>query len=142
MRIVRLLLVPVVVVQTFALLTGAAGALPEQRAGVVTALSGHVTVARAAGSVLPLKLGDQLYWGDIVETPSNGLARITLNGKMTVTVRALSRFHIREEQGAEGIRYTVDLLLAKVRAAVARAVMSEGEREEGRPRNAVGSIRG
>lgn len=111
-------------------------------AGSITALSGRVNVTRSAGQSRPLKLGDVVHWGDIVETPKDGMARVTLKGNMTVTVRALSRLHVREERGVEGVRYTVELLRAKAGAAVDRALMRQAEREGGRGRNAVASIRG
>ena len=137
-----LMLISLVTALTLLLPTGLGRAFPVTPAGSITALSGRVTVTRSAGQSRPLKLGDVLYWGDIVETPKDGVARVTLKGNMTVTVRALSRLQVREERGVEGVRYTVELLRAKAGAAVDRALMRQAEREGGRGRNAVASIRG
>ncbi len=137
-----LMLISLVTALTLLLPTGLGKVSPATPAGSITALSGRVNVTRSAGQSRPLKLGDVVHWGDIVETPKDGMARVTLKGNMTVTVRALSRLHVREERGVEGVRYTVELLRAKAGAAVDRALMRQAEREGGRARNAVASIRG
>ena len=110
--------------------------------GTVTAVSGNVTVARRAAAPQPLKLRDTLYSRDVIEARKDGIARILLGGKTTVTVRELSRLELREEVQADGVRYTVELLAGKVRASVARALMRQGEQVEVRTRNAVASVRG
>ena len=110
--------------------------------GTVTAVSGNVTVARRTAAPQPLKVRDTLYSRDVVEAGKDGIARILLGGKTTVTVRELSRLELREEARAEGVRYTVELVAGKVRASVARALMRPGEQVEVRTRNAVASVRG
>lgn len=119
-----------------------ASAQTPTAAGTVTAVSGNVTVARLAAAPRPLKFGDTLYSRDVVEARKDGRARILLGGKTTVTVRELSRLELREEAQADGVRYTVELVVGKVRASVARALMRPGEQVEVRTRNAVASVRG
>jgi len=119
-----------------------AAAASDTAAGVVTAVSGTVTVTRASASSQALKFRDALFWQDIVEARKDGIARVLLGGKTTVTVRELSRLELREEQLVEGVRYTVELVRGKVRASVARMLMRPGEQVEVRTRNAVASVRG
>ncbi len=119
-----------------------AAAESETAAGVVTAVSGTVTVTRASASSQALKFRDALFWQDIVEARKDGIARVLLGRKTTVTVRELSRLELRREALAEGVRYTVELVRGKVRAAVARMLMRPGEQVEVRTRNAVASVRG
>lgn len=62
--------------------------------GSVTKLSGDATVRHADGSATPLKQGDQIYQGDVVQTGANGQIGITFDdgavfslgqrGRMTV----------------------------------------------------------
>jgi len=89
-------------------------------AGTVTAVAGPVTVARLSATPQPLKFRDTLFWRDVVEARKDGIARMLLAGKTTVTVRELSRLELREEVMPEGIRYTAELVAGKVRASVAR----------------------
>src|SRR3972149_1715267 len=78
-------------------------------AGTVTAVAGPVTVARLSATPQPLKFRDTLFWRDVVEARKDGIARILLGGKTTVTVRELSRLELREEGRADGGRYTLEL---------------------------------
>lgn len=119
----------------------AAAALPRE-AGVVTSVSGQVAVRRAAGDSKPLKHGDPLYWGDTVEVPQDGNARVLIKGKGTVTVRALSRLEIREERRPMGAGYSLDFVLGKLHASVNRALLQEGEQPQEKSRAAVASVRG
>ncbi|MBI2554469.1 MAG: FecR domain-containing protein [Candidatus Rokubacteria bacterium] len=121
---------------------GRASAQNPTAAGIVTAVSGSVTVARLAAAPRPLRSGDTLYWRDVVEARKDGVARILLGGKTTVTVRELSRLELREAAQVDGVRYTVELVAGKVRASVARMLMRPGEQVEVRTRNAVASVRG
>jgi len=111
-------------------------------AGTVTAVAGPVTVARLPANPQPLKFRDTLYWRDVVEARKDGIARVLLAGKTTVTVRELSRLELREEVIPEGIHYTAELVSGKVRASVARMLMRPGEQVEIRTKNAVASVRG
>ncbi len=119
---------------------GRAGNLSS--AGTVTAVAGPVTVARLSATPQPLKFRNTLFWRDVVEARKDGIARMLLAGKTTVTVRELSRLELREEVMAEGIRYTAELVSGKVRASVARMLMRPGDQVEIRTKNAVASVRG
>jgi hypothetical protein len=125
-----------------ALAAGVLAAESAKGAGVVTAVSGPVTVSREEALPLLMKFRDALYWRDVVEARKDGIARVLLGGKTTVTVRELSRLELREEVMPEGIRYTTELVAGKVRASVARALMRPGEQVEVRTRNVVASVRG
>jgi len=120
MRHARVFLVLMVSVMAGTLFTGVAAAETSKAAGQVMAVAGPVSVTRA--DVIPhqLKFRDNLYWRDVVEARKDGIARVLLAGKTTVTVRELSRLELREEVMPEGIRYTAELVAGKVRASVAR----------------------
>lgn len=124
------------------LATGRVEAPSPAAVGGVVALSGRATVTRALGSVAALQVGDRLYAGDIVETRRDARARIVLDGRVTVTVRSLSRLHIGEEQRVTGARYSVDLLLSRVRASLRRVLLREPQRIKQKTRHAVASVRG
>jgi len=121
---------------------GASGAESAHGAGIVTAVSGAVTVTRLAATRRPVKVGDALYWGDVVETPKDGFTRLVLEGKTTVTVKELSRLKLQKEARVEGLRYTLELAWGKLQVSVARLLMRQGEDVEVRTRNAVASVRG
>lgn len=120
----------------------AAAANGAKSAGMVVEVSGAVTATRPLVGTQPLKVRAPIYWGDIVETHRGSSARLLLGGKVTVTVRELSRLEVREEALAQGVRYTIKLIQGKVRASVARMLMRTGEQVEVRTRNAVASVRG
>lgn len=111
-------------------------------AGVVTAVTGRVIVARPAAARRPLRSRDAVLWRDVLETGEGSLARVALVGGTTVTVRELSRLEFRREAVAGGVSYAVELLSGAVRASVARLLIRPGERVEVRTRNAVASVRG
>lgn len=125
-----------------ALIVGDAAAESARVAGQVTAVSGPVTVARPDVTPHALKFRDSLYWRDVVDARRDGIARILLGGKMTVTLRELSRLELREEKRPEGIRYVADLVSGKVRASVARMLMQPGDQAEVWTWNTVASVRG
>lgn len=110
-------------------------------AGAVKAVVGPVTVGRVA-TTRHVKAGDLLLWRDVVESGKGGTAQLVLGGKMTVTVRELSRLELREDRRVEGSRYIVELVAGKVRVSVARMLMRQGEQVEVRTRTAVASVRG
>src|SRR3990172_7292559 len=141
MRRVCALIVALTVV-ILGLTAGVVAAESAKGAGVVTAVSGPVTVSREGALPLLLKFHDVLYWRDVVEARKDGIARVLLAGKTTVTVRELSRLELREEVMPEGIHYTAELVSGKVRASVARMLMRPGEQVEIRTKNAVASVRG
>jgi hypothetical protein len=142
MRNARVLLGLMATTLTGALIAGVAAAEPVNVAGQVTAVAGPVTVTRAHVSPQSLKFRDPLYWRDVVDAHEDGIARVLLAGKMTVTVRELSRLELREERLTEGTRYAVELLAGTVRATVARMLMGPGDQVEVRTRNVVTAVRG
>src|SRR3989304_5113819 len=111
--------------------------------GVVTALTGQAGLKRPQAPETPLKLRDNLFVRDVVDTQKESLARILLMGKSTVTVRELSRFEIREEVRPDGSqRALINLAEGKIRVMVARRLMRPGG-EGGIPApNAVAAGRG
>lgn len=138
----RLLLVGLLVTLISGEVTGVAGADSGRSVGTLTVVAGSVSVKRAPSAPQPLKPGDRLFWRDVVTVGKDSIARFVLGGKITVTVRELSRVELREEVMAEGVRYTVELISGKVRASVARMLMRPGEQAAVRTRNAVASVRG
>lgn len=120
----------------------AADAYTSKGVGVATAVSGPVSLSRAA-AVRPLKFRDDLLWRDVVETRKEAIARILFLGKSSVTVRELSRLEIREEPAPDGgDLYTLTLSAGKLRAAVERAFLGPRERIQVRTPNAVAGLRG
>jgi len=123
-------------------LPGVSRAGQPNSVGTVTAVSGSVTVTRAAAARQPLKFGDAVHWDDVVEVPKGGFARLLLWGGTTVSVRELSRVELRRELRADGIRYTLELVWGKLRVSVARMLMGQGGHLDVQTRNAVASVRG
>jgi len=107
-------------------------------AGVVTGVSGQVTVSRTAATALPLRFKDEVFLKDRISTAERSLARLLLDQKALVTVRELSELEITEQAG----RSTVDLGAGKIAIGVARQRMRSGEIVEIRTQNAVAAIRG
>lgn len=107
-------------------------------AGVVTGVSGQVTVSRPAATPLPLRFKDEVFLKDRISTAERSLARLLLDQKALVTVRELSELEITEQAG----RSTVDLGAGKIAIGVARQRMRAGEIVEIRTQNAVAAIRG
>ena len=129
-------------VMTGTLFTGMAAAETSKAAGQVMAVAGPVTVAREDVTPHQLKFRDNLFWRDVVEARKNGIARVLLGGKATVTVRELTRLELREEKRAEGVRYVADLVSGRIRASVARMLMRPGDQVEVWTFNTVASVRG
>lgn len=125
-----------------AVLTANAAAESARVAGQVIAVAGPVTVMRPEVTPHPLKFRDKLYWRDVVDARKEGIARVLLGGKATVTVRELSRLELREERRVEGVRYVADLVSGKMRASVARMLMRPGEQVEVWTFNSIASVRG
>ena len=123
-------------------LPGVSGAGSANSAGTVTAVSGSVTVTRIGVARQPLKFEDTMYWGDVVEVPKDGFARLLLWGGTTVSVRELSRVELQRELRADGMRHTLELVWGKLRVSVARMLMRQGGYLDVRTRNAVASVRG
>jgi hypothetical protein len=109
------------------------------KAGVVTTLEGHVTVASARlPQPRPLKFKDDVFVNDRVVTGDRSIARMLLGGKAVVTVRERSSLTISEVPG----KSTITLDSGKIALAVARAKMRPGEEIEVRTPNAVAGVRG
>ncbi len=142
MRNARAFLVLMLSIVAGILITGVAAAEIRKAAGEVMSVAGPVVVTRPDVAPHPLKFRDSLYWRDVVEARKEGIARVLLGGKATVTVRELSRLELREEKRVEGVRYVVDLVSGKVRASVARMLMRPGEQVEVWTFNTVASVRG
>src|SRR6058998_487506 len=107
-------------------------------AGVVTGVSGQVTVSRTEATPLPLRFKDEVFLKDRISTAERSLARLLLDQKALITVRELSELVITEQSG----RSTVDLGAGKIAIGVARQRMRPGEIVEIRTQNAVAAIRG
>ena len=88
-------------------------------AGVVTGVSGEVTVSRTTATPLPLRFKDEVFLKDRISTAERSLARLLLGQKALVTVRELSELEITEQAG----RSTVDLGTGKIAIGVARQRM-------------------
>ena len=111
----------------------------QDRAGVVTTLTGQASVARPVlPQPQPLRFKDDVFPQDRIATAEQSLVRVLLGGKALVTVRELSTFTIREEPQ----RATIDLQGGKIGVAAARRLFRPGERLEIRTPNAVAAIRG
>jgi len=95
----------------------------DSSAGVVTGVSGQVTVSRTEASPLPLRFKDEVFFKDRISTAERSLARLLLEQKALITVRELSDLVITEQSG----RSTVDLDAGKIAIGVARQRMRPGE---------------
>lgn len=111
----------------------------DPKAGVVTAVQGQATVARAVGPTpVLLKFKDDVFVRDRVNTQEKSIVRMLLGGKALVTVREFSVFTVSEEVG----RSVVELESGKLAVAVARKLLRPGESIEIRTPNAIAAVRG
>ena len=117
-----------------------AAAEPEESAGVVTTVNGDATLLRAVAVAQPvsLRMRDEIFLRDRIQTRERSLVRVLLGGKALITVRELSVLTVIEEAG----RVTVDLQSGKVGVAVVKARMRPGEVIEIRTPNATAAVRG
>jgi hypothetical protein len=112
---------------------------PGESVGVVTTLTGTVTVARATlPSPQPLRFKDDVFVRDRISTAERSVVRVLLGGRALVTVRELSAFTVTEEAG----RSTIDLKSGKIAMGVLRQRMRPGEVIEIRTPNAIAAVRG
>lgn len=128
-----------------ALVAAVALAFPAAAAddiGVATAVRGVATLSRGAAGAHPVKFRDAVRWHDVIETSKDSGVRLLVLGKMSVTIRELSRVELREEAMAGGRRHTLGLLAGKVRAVVEHSLMDKNELVEVRSPNAVAAVRG
>ncbi len=108
-------------------------------AGIVTAVHGTATIARAANSQTgPLRFKDDVFLHDRVTTGDRSLARILLGGRAVVTARERSTLTITAVPGAA----TLDLKSGRLLLAVAKGAMRPGESIDIKTRNAIIGIRG
>lgn len=115
----------------------------EKGVGVVTALTGKADLKRPQAPEASLKLRDNLFVRDVVDTHEQSIARILLMGKASVTVRELSRFEIREETHPDGTqRALINLAAGKIRVMVAHRLMKPGDEVRIQTPNAVAAVRG
>jgi len=135
LKIARLAAAPISLI---ALLLPSPAFAQATKAGVVTALEGHVTVTRVALAPQPLKFKDDVFVDDKVTTGDQSIARILLGGTAVVTVQERSTLTITEVPG----KATIDLQAGKIALAVAKDKMRPGESIEIRAANAVAGIRG
>jgi hypothetical protein len=134
---IRTLVTPVALAMLAAAVPAAAQEVP--RVGVVTALDGSVTVARAAApEPLALRFKDGVFLNDRIKTGEQSIVRVLLGGKAVVTVRERSTLAITEVPGTS----TLSLLSGGIAVAVVRERMKPGESLEIRMPNAVAAVRG
>jgi len=117
-----------------------AAAQAEESAGVVTTINGDATLIRAVAAARPvsLKMRDEIFVRDRIDTQQHSLVRVLLGGKALITVRELSVLSVTEEAG----RVTVNLQSGKVGVAVVKGRMRPGEVIEIRSPNATAAVRG
>jgi hypothetical protein len=117
-----------------------ASAQSDGSAGVVTTVNGDATLVRAMAVAPPvsLRMRDEIFARDRIQTQERSLVRVLLGGKALITVRELSVLTVTEEAG----RVTVDLQSGKVGVAVVKARMRPGEVIEIRSPNATAAVRG
>ena len=135
LKIARLAAAPISLI---ALLLPSPAFAQATKAGVVTALEGHVTVTRVALAPQPLKFKDDVFVDDKVTTGDQSIARILLGGTAVVTVQERSTLTITEVPG----KATIDLQAGKIALVVAKDKMRPGESIQLRAANAVAGIRG
>lgn len=118
-----------------------AGPAPAQRSpeGVVTAVHGTATVARASvAEPAPLKFKDPVFVHDRIATGDRSLARLLLHGKAVVTARERSVLTITAGPG----RATIEAASGKLALSVAKSLNAAGETIEIKARNALATVRG
>jgi hypothetical protein len=108
-------------------------------AGIVTAVHGTATIARASSNQNnPLRFKDDVFLFDRVTTGERSLARILLGGRAVVTARERSILTITAVPGTA----TLDLESGRLLLAVAKGTMRPGESIDIKTRNAIIGIRG
>lgn len=117
-----------------------AAAESEESTGIVTTINGDATLIRAVAAARPvsLKMRDEIFVRDRIDTQQHSLVRVLLGGKALITVRELSVLTVTEEAG----RVTVDLVSGKIGVAVVKGRMRPGEVIEIRSPNATAAVRG
>src|SRR5215470_16646336 len=106
--------------------------------GVVTALVGEASVARAAAQPQHLKMRDDVFPKDRISTGERSMVHVLLGGKALLTVRELSVVTVTEDGG----HAIVDLQSGKVGLAVVHEKMKPGDVIEVKTPQAVAAVRG
>jgi hypothetical protein len=108
-------------------------------AGVVTAVQGTATVARASlPEPGPLKFRDAVFTRDRITTGDRSFARLLLGGKALVTARERSVLTIHAVPGTA----TIEARSGKLAVVLAKSLNPSGETIAIRTRNAVVAVRG
>ncbi len=113
-------------------------AIAEDRAGVVTAATGVVTVSRHSTAPVALKFRDDVFLRDRITTAERSIARILLGGKAVLTVAERSNVTVIETPRSS----TIDVATGRIALAVAKPLMKPGESIEIRTPTAIAGIRG
>jgi hypothetical protein len=107
--------------------------------GVVTALAGQATLARATlPQPVALSFRDNVFVRDRIATGERSLVHVLMGGKALLTVRELSELTITEDTD----HALIDLQAGKIGLAVLRERMRPGESIELRTPNAIAAVRG
>lgn len=135
----RRLILPLLVAALSSSLAVPDGQAQTARAGIVTAVHGTATIARASSNQSnPLRFKDDVFLFDRVTTGERSLARILLGGRAVVTARERSILTITAVPGTA----TLDLESGRLLLAVAKGTMRPGESIDIKTRNAIIGIRG
>lgn len=111
----------------------------EQNAGNVTALTGQANVTGPVHpNVASLKVRDDVYRGDRINTAAQSLVRLRLGSSTIVTVRELSTMTLKDDPSR--VRMEVDG--GALGLTVLRQAMSSGNAFEIKTPHAVASVRG
>ena len=112
--------------------------------GVVTAIQGQATVARATlAAPAALRFKDDVFFQDQIATREHATVRLLLGGKGTLMIREQSQVTLDESVAPDGGRRSVlGLIAGKIGAAIAHALMRPGESVEIHTPNAVAAVRG
>jgi hypothetical protein len=115
-----------------------------QSVGVVTTLQGQATVGRQPlPQPVPLHFKDDVFFRDQITTRERSTVRLLLGGRGSLTIREQSQVTLDESVAPDGTRRSVvGLLVGKIGAAIARALMRPGEVIEIQTPNAVAAVRG
>ncbi len=111
----------------------------QAKAGVVTAVRGQVTVARAATpGAVAVDFMDDVFFEDRIGTGPGAVVRVLLGGRALLTVQDLSHVNIREEPN----RVVVEMEGGRLALQVLRRLLEPGERFAISTPNALAEMRG
>jgi hypothetical protein len=114
--------------------------------GLYTAVSGHVVVThRSEGRVVPVKLHDQVWFKDVIETKGDSRTKAFFDDDSMLTVGTNSRVEIDEYvyQPDKNVRRAiVKLMQGQVRTLVSKVFKANGSKFEVHTPSAVAAARG